>query len=201
MFSLSAHASTGHRDDGVFRDELPHGEQPPLHLFARNRPCTGVVLDVVVTAETELELVYREEGARLWRAVLAYCGDREIANDAVAETFAQALARGTGIRDPKLWVWRTAFRIASGELKDRRGRFGPSPTDASYELSHEPTELAHALSRLSANQRAAVILYYYADRPTKQIATILGMSAATVRVHLSQGRKRLRLILEEQSDV
>jgi RNA polymerase sigma factor (sigma-70 family) len=181
--------------------ELPGSvREHHLHLWGGNRPCPGVVQDVVVTAETELELVYREEGARLWRGVLAYCGDREVANDAVAETFAQALARGPGIREPRLWVWRTAFRIASGELKARRSRFGSSVTDAAYELSDEPTEIAHALSRLSPKQRAALVLHYYADRPTKQIASILGMSAATVRVHLSQGRKRLRSILEERSD-
>ena len=153
-----------------------------------------------MTDEIELELVYREEGSRLWRAVLAYSGDRELADDAVAETFAQALARGEGIRDVRLWIWRTAFRIASGELKDRRRRFAGNVSDALYELSDDRTELANALSHLSPNQRAALILHYYADRPTKQIAAILGMSAATVRVHLSHGRKRLRSILEERSD-
>ena len=168
--------------------------------MARELACTAVVLDFVVTAETELEVTYREEAPRLWRAVLAYAGDRELADDAVAETFAQALARGTGIRDVRPWVWRTAFRIASGELKGRR-RLPSTPTPSrSYEISDDHLHLASALSRLSPKQRAVLVLHYYADRPTKQIATILGMSAATVRVHLTQGRRRLRSILEEDSD-
>jgi RNA polymerase sigma-70 factor (ECF subfamily) len=160
-----------------------------------------VVEDVVTIAQSDLERVYREEGPRLWRAVLAYCGDRELASDAVAETFAQALARATAIRDARLWVWRTAFRIAAGELKDRRRRIGIDTSDGSYELGEGRSELVSALSKLSPNQRGALVLHYYADRSTKQIAVILGMSAATVRVHLSQGRKRLRSILEEPPDV
>jgi hypothetical protein len=43
----------------------------------------------------DVERLYRDDGARLWRAILFLSGDPEIANDAVAEAFAQALARGS----------------------------------------------------------------------------------------------------------
>ena len=33
----------------------------------------------------ELERLYREQGDRMWRAVLAFAGDPEVASDAVAE--------------------------------------------------------------------------------------------------------------------
>ncbi|MGH2660633.1 MAG: sigma factor-like helix-turn-helix DNA-binding protein [Actinomycetota bacterium] len=33
---------------------------------------------------------------------------------------------------------------------------------------------------------------------TREVATILGCSSATVRVHLSQGRRRLRRLLEDR---
>ena len=46
-----------------------------------------------------LERLYREQGARMWHAVLAFAGDPEVASDAVAEAFAQALRRGDEIRD------------------------------------------------------------------------------------------------------
>lgn len=66
--------------------------------------------------EVELERLYREEGARIWRALVAHTGDREIAADAVAEAFAQALHRGDEVKAPGPWLWRAAFRIAMGEL-------------------------------------------------------------------------------------
>jgi len=152
-----------------------------------------------VKAEGGLERLYREDGARLWRALVAFSGDREVASDAVAEAFAQALGRGADLYDPQRWVWRTAFRIAAGELKDR-GRFRAPPLDPGYETEEPSARLVSALARLSPNQRAALLLHYYADYPTKEIAGILGASTSTVRVHLSKGRKRLRRILEESDD-
>jgi len=55
-------------------------------------------------AQRTLERVYVEQGARLWRALVAHTGDPELASDSVAESFAQALARGDGIREPASWV-------------------------------------------------------------------------------------------------
>lgn len=149
--------------------------------------------------EPELERLYREHGARLWRALVAYAGDPEIANDAVAEAFAQALGRGSELRDPLRWVWRVAFRVAAGELKDRRRR-GAVQTERSTEADDPEVELLDVLRSLSPKQRAALVLHYYAGYHTKEIAAILGSSAATVRVHLSQGRRRLRRILEDQGE-
>jgi RNA polymerase sigma-70 factor (ECF subfamily) len=157
-----------------------------------------VVQDALVTAG-RLERLYREDGARLWRALVAFSGDREVASDAVAEAFAQAIGRESHLRDPQRWVWRAAFRIAAGELKDRRGFRAPI-ADQRYEMEEPPATLVAGLARLSPNQRAALVLHYYAGYPTKEIAGIIGSSPATVRVHLSQGRKRLRRILEEPDD-
>ncbi|HZD78723.1 MAG TPA: sigma-70 family RNA polymerase sigma factor [Actinomycetota bacterium] len=143
-----------------------------------------------------LERAYREHGQRLWRAVLAYGGDPEIASDAVAEAFAQALRRGSAIREPERWVWTAAFRIAAGELKERRRR-NDQPVADPYVLPDEAIELASVLRTLPDKQRAALVLHYYADLPNDRIAEILGITRATVRVHLSQGRRRLKQLLED----
>ena len=52
-----------------------------------------------------------------------------------------------------------------------------------------------ALAQLPAKRRAVVVLRELEDRDTADIATLLGMSAVTVRWHLSQGRQQLRRIL------
>jgi RNA polymerase sigma-70 factor, ECF subfamily len=145
----------------------------------------------------ELERLYRRQGARLWRAVLAFTGDREVANDAVAEAFAQALRRGGALRSPEGWVWRAAFRIAAGELKDRRTR-EPFASEGSYEMPESRMDLLEALATLSPRQRAALLLRDYARYSAGDVGTILGLTAATVRVHLTRARRRLRLLLEDQ---
>ncbi len=118
----------------------------------------------MVSARRDVEVLYREHGKRLWWALVAFSGDRDIASDATSEAFAQALRRGEAIRDPLAWIWRAAFRIAAGELK-QRGRQAAPLSEASYELPEPAAEVTDALRRLPAQQRAAVVLHYYADRP------------------------------------
>jgi len=66
-----------------------------------------------------VEAVYRSVHPRLWRSLLSYTGDAELASDAEAEAFAQVLRRGDAVDDVAAWVWRSAFRIASGLLATR----------------------------------------------------------------------------------
>ncbi|HEX5936485.1 MAG TPA: sigma-70 family RNA polymerase sigma factor [Actinomycetota bacterium] len=150
--------------------------------------------DVIVDARRDLEQLYREHGNRLWWALVAFSGDREIASDAESEAFAQALRRGEAIRDPLAWVWRAAFRIAAGELQRRRTAAAPL-FDSTYEPPEPAAHVTEALRRLPAQQRAAVVLHYYADRPIREIAELLGTSSSTVAVHLHRGRNRLRDLL------
>ncbi|HEX6130497.1 MAG TPA: sigma factor-like helix-turn-helix DNA-binding protein, partial [Actinomycetota bacterium] len=64
-----------------------------------------------------------------------------------------------------------------------------------YEMPQPVPELVAALRELSPNQRLAVVLHDYADRPTGEVADAIGCSRATVHVHLSQGRRKLRALL------
>jgi RNA polymerase sigma-70 factor, ECF subfamily len=146
--------------------------------------------------EDEIERAYREHGPRLWRALLAFTGDPEMASDAMAEAFMQVLRRGEAVRSPAAWVWRASFRIAAGELKERRGNAAHAGTAlGSYEIPERAEELIRALVALSPSQRAAIVLHHYAGYPIKEIATMIGSTAAAVRVHLSVGRRRLRSLL------
>ena len=144
-----------------------------------------------------IEAIYRQEADRLWRALFAYAGDAEIAGDAVAESFAQAIRRGSAIRDARAWVWKSGFRIASGELK-RRSRSLYLVPDSSYLDPETDSELLAALAQLPDGQRAAVILHYYADAPVREIAHRTGVSQLSVRANLSRGRKRLKLLLGDR---
>ncbi len=144
-----------------------------------------------------LDALYREHADQLWRGVYAYVADRDIASDAVAEAFAQCLRRGDAVRSPRRWLWTTAFRVAAGEMK-RRGGLSELRDDRTYETPDRAWALVAALRTLPERQRAAVVLHYYAGYSTAEIGRIVGSSGATVRVHLSRARKRLRDLLEEE---
>jgi RNA polymerase sigma-70 factor (ECF subfamily) len=147
----------------------------------------------------EFERLYRDDGARLERALVLFAGDRDIARDAVAEAFAQAMRAGDRLFDRRSWVWRAAFRIAAGELQDRRRRSSALP-ERGYEMPEPVVDLVRALAQLSPKQRACVVLFHYGDYSTKDVANIIGSTHGAVSVHLSVARRRLRELLEDGDD-
>jgi RNA polymerase sigma-70 factor (ECF subfamily) len=145
----------------------------------------------------DFDALFREAGAGVFRTLYAYTGGRrDVAEEAMAEAFARALARSGTIRDPVAWIYRTAFRLANEELRaERRRRAEPTEVEA---LPPELTGLIDALRKLSPNQRAAIALRHVLDLDVAEVARRMGIAAPTVRVHLHRGRKRLRELLGDE---
>jgi RNA polymerase sigma-70 factor (ECF subfamily) len=163
------------------------------------RPYLSVTDDEAVTADAaKLEAIYTEQGPRLWRSLYLSTGDREVASDAAAEAFAQALRRGDALHSPERWVWKAAFRIARGELAARsRVEYKVEYQDeAVVGIPDETLELLMALGQLSRIEREAVVLHYYADRSIREIARITGSKQSAVGVRLHRAKKRLRELME-----
>jgi RNA polymerase sigma-70 factor (ECF subfamily) len=150
-----------------------------------------------------LRPVYEEVHPRLWRAILAWSGSADVADEAVAEAFAQAARRGAALTDPAAWVWRAAFRIAAGEMT--RVRREPTVPLGGLDVAQrsglavpaEVLDLLRALQQLGDQQRRAVVLTDGAGFPSAEAAALMGTSAATVRVQASRARRRLRHLLAD----
>jgi RNA polymerase sigma factor (sigma-70 family) len=159
-----------------------------------------MTMDVEGTTRLEgqdaIERVWSSQRAKMWRSVTAWCGDPDLAADAVAEAFSQALGRGSAIDAPDRWIWKSAFRIAAGELAGR-SRERVAVAEAAVELPESVVDLVAALRSLPGQQRMAAVLRLYADLPTARVAAIMGCTPTTVRVHLVQARRRLRALLED----
>ena len=146
-----------------------------------------------------IERLYREQSPKLWRALFAWSSDPEVASDAVAEAFMQLLGRGGAVRDPQAWVWRSAFKIARGILKERHLASGEvDMPDTIVTPVEADDDLLTALAALTPMQRAAIVLHHYAGYRASEVAAIVGSTAPAVRVHLSVGRRRLRSLLSEE---
>jgi RNA polymerase sigma factor (sigma-70 family) len=169
----------------------------PDHV--KDSPCIGAYViemrEVLpIPDASTIEEVFRERSADLWRSVVLYAGDPEVASDAVAEAFAQAIRRGDALESPAAWVTSVAFRIAAGELQRRRRTSYPL-VEGAYEMPATALELAEALAQLSPKQRAASILHYRDGYTASEIAELIGSTASAVGVHLFRARKRLRELL------
>lgn len=157
---------------------------------------------------------YDRVHSRLWRALLAWSGDREVADEAAAEAFAQAARRTDDIRDMDAWVWRSGFRIAAGELHRRSRRAQPAglPTEvvtdhlayqqglAHLDVPEAGLDLLRALSQLTEQQRASVVLRDMAGLSAQETAAALNTTSTTVRVQALRARRKLRELLETDDD-
>ena len=153
-----------------------------------------------VREDRDYEQLYRETAPALWRALYGYTGGRrQIAEDALAEAFARVIERDRGIRTPVPYLYRTAFRLASAELQRDR-RHGNLPADLAASEAPDLVDLIRALDTLPTKQRAAVILHDEEGYPAGEVAWLMGVSPATVRVHLHRGRKRMRELLGSEED-
>lgn len=148
-----------------------------------------------------VEEVYRSQHHRLWKSLLAFTGDPDIAAEAEAETFSQAFARGEGIRNPQAWVWRSAFKVAAGMMADRRTTSQvAAPTEEALgetaaggvQLDASLVEFLDLLGTLSHQQRLVVILRYAGGFKPTEIAELLETTPGTVRVQLHRAHQHLR---------
>ena len=142
-----------------------------------------------------VEVIYRAESCRLTRALFGYTASRAVAEDAVAEAFMQVLRRGDAVRDPRAWVWRTSFRLASGEMQRQRRSANELLVDVVMPGGSDTIDLVAALQELSEMQRKALVLHDYAGHRAAEVARMIGSTEAAVRVHLMRGRRRLRVLL------
>jgi RNA polymerase sigma-70 factor (ECF subfamily) len=150
--------------------------------------------------EERFDRLYRAERERLWRALNAFVGNPEIASDAAAEAFAQCIRRGDQVRDPRAWVWKAAFAIARGEVQERSRWTALADSEPATSPDSSLERVLLALAELSPNQRAVILLRHYVGYRSREVAQLLGMAPATVRVHLARGRRNLERALEENDD-
>ena len=141
---------------------------------------------------------------RLYRLALSITGNSADAQEAVAEAVCRAYERYPQLREKeKLPQWMLKITAnKSRRLCQRRSRTVPLedlPAEpAAPERETGDGALWQAVQSLPRDQREAVVLFYYEDLPTEEIARILGTTPGAVRVRLSRAREKLRSILKER---
>ena len=142
-------------------------------------------------------------GDTLLRLCLLYLGDQALAEDAVQETFLRALRAWPHFRgesSEETWLTRIAINVCKNELRSpwRRRRAPAESLDTLAVEGPDPEDdtLVRAVSHLPLKYREVVVLYYYREWSTTQIAQRLGISVSTVTVRLSRARKMLHERLE-----
>jgi RNA polymerase sigma-70 factor (ECF subfamily) len=142
---------------------------------------------------------------RLVVTLRLYCGSNAVAEDLASETVVRVIQHWTTVSrcgSPEAWTYRVAFNLANSRVRRLRveRRLGRSLESDLRQRQHKSgsadverrVDVEKALQRLTAQQCRVIVLRYYVDMTTRQIAQVLGCREATVRVHLHDGQKRLR---------
>ena len=146
--------------------------------------------------QDEFAEFYRASRDSCLRAVTAVVGDRQLAEELVAEAFARAWTSWGKVSRhaaPRAWVVRTALNFGVSWLRRRRevplaGHDAAAPAE---ESGVDPALIA-ALRRLPARQREVLALRIFLDLDTETTAKVLGIAPGTVMAHLSRAVAALR---------
>jgi len=146
---------------------------------------------------------YREVKDDCLLAVVVSTGERDRAQDLVAEAFARAWASWPSVSRhpaPAAWVVRTALNAGVSRWRRRRREVAvpdlaliadrPAAGEAA-DGCVDPGIMA-ALLRLPERQRQVVALRLFLDLDTERTARVLGIAPGTVQAHLGRAMASLR---------
>jgi RNA polymerase sigma-70 factor (ECF subfamily) len=161
---------------------------------------------LMAEAADRLAALFDTHYERLYRLSRRLCANADDALDLVQETFLRA-ARAAVIPDgathEEAWLVRILVNVRRDDWRRAAAR---RRHDAAVDLRPRPasdpetqaiarTVVWGALDVLHPRRRAVVVLHELEGMSTAAIATLLGMSAVTVRWHLSRGRRELTRLL------
>jgi len=165
----------------------------------------------VGTQREDFAEFYRRSKDQCLFTVLVSVGERDTAQDLVAEAFARAWASWRTVSRhpaPQAWVVRTALNVNISRWRRHRrevpvaepGWVADRPAD--QDGSTVDPRIMAALLRLPARQRQVVALRLFLDLDTGRTAEMLGVAPGTVQAHLGRAMATLRadLMPERQQE-
>jgi RNA polymerase sigma-70 factor, ECF subfamily len=159
---------------------------------------------------------------RAVRLAYQYLRDSHDADEAVQDAFVKVFTHITSYReDLPFEVWFTRILVnACLDLRKARSRRlrwvlpierpyapgSPTPDVPDRDRTTEDKlvakaridEIAAAVDKLPERQRTVFMLCHFGDQTTTQVSEALGLSEATVRVHLFRAVRKLRRLLERK---
>lgn len=151
----------------------------------------------------------QEHKTRIYRLCLSVLDDPADAEDATQESFIAALKSLDKYRGDSAfhtWLYAIALNTCRGNLRQRKrrqaldnslaevsrteGKGAPSPEKEMLE-TEKAEALWHAINNLDEKHRLPIILRYYHELSTQEIADTLGVNLGTIHSRLSIARDRL----------
>jgi RNA polymerase sigma-70 factor (ECF subfamily) len=149
--------------------------------------------------------VYEKHADALVRFATGLVGPNDAA-DVVSSAVVRVMASPSwpGARDRKAYLFRAVYNEAASHHRStlrRRAREALAASlagDVAAEPSLPRPEVLQLVARLSVRQRAVVVLTYWDDLRTADIARLLGISEGAVKRHLARAHHKLRELMTDE---
>ena len=159
---------------------------------------------MIQTAESRYNQWVREHYRFLLRSAWGLTGSRAIAEDVVQDCFTSAWQYRSQLRQPELaraWLFKIMRRhvlrhAVSGRfsIQGEEGLDVAEPNPAASRLDDQ-LDVVQALARIAPIHREVLVLFYFDDMPTAQMAEALDIAPGTVLSRLSRAREALKAAL------
>ena len=161
-------------------------------------------MHMISTAESRYNQWVREHYRFLLRSAWALMGSRVVAEDVVQDCFTSAWKHRKQLRDPAMaraWLFqimrRHAFRHMAPQpvALDDTSWIADAGASSADQLDDQ-LDVVKALARIAPIHREVLVLFYFDDMPTAQMAEALEVAPGTVLSRLSRAREVLKAALQ-----
>ena len=173
-------------------------------LFAAEDPAPQSCAQARPEVNARAEKLLDAYGDLLLRYAYSYLHNMADAEEVLQDTLVQFLKTAPVFLNKaheKAWLLRVAANLSKNRLSYNKLR---QTDELNEELAAEGREdlsfVWDAVRQLPVQYREAVHLFYYEGLSTRQIASVLDRSEATIRSDLHRGREQLKRILKEAYD-
>ena len=151
--------------------------------------------------QDEFLQAYAKYKNTVYSVIFNYVKNNEDANDLQQEVFIRLLksdADFDGDEHMKAWLIRVAANLSKNLLRDNsRISDAPLSEEIAYSMKADKGVLEYVLL-LPEKYRIPIHLHYYEDYSTREIAQVLDIPEATVRIRLKRGREKLKKVLQKE---
>ena len=150
---------------------------------------------------------YRRDYRSLVGLAYCLCGSQWVAEDLVQDALTEAHRRWSSVstyEDPDGWVRRVLVNKSTSRLRRARSeakglmRIGSRRSNDVIEPTERSGEVWAAVRALPSRQAQVIALFYWEDRPIREIAAILDITEETTKTHLKRARSRLATVLRDE---
>ena len=152
--------------------------------------------------DVDIEALYRSDLTRVVRLAFLLLGDASLAEEIGQEAFARLLQQGRTPREPAAYLTTITVNLCRDHgRRSTTARLHPPPpshVEPAPQVPREVDEVWQAVQRLPRVHRDAVVLRYWADLSTAEVARILDIRPGTARSALHRALKSLKETLHEE---